>query len=186
MTHGNVLRIGGSLVLLIFAIIFFIAGTRLILFDVTPSANCSGHATAKVPKFCTDEQWLRRFTIGSGYTMETIALLLGMAFVAVNIRVCLKLNHGRLPRELQATPNTVPAPRDSHFVSREVTTDAHCSELTSSTAYSVLDGPPDYETACRELQLGPNDGSIIYQPPSTNPPSLETPNSSNASPWRHK
>ncbi|KAL5961091.1 hypothetical protein TSMEX_011187 [Taenia solium] len=181
---GNILLIGGLLVLLIFSAIFFIAGAKLILFDVTPSANCSRLMTVGP---CENEQWMKRFTIGSGYTMAGIALLLGMAFVATSVRLCLKLNHGRLPRELQTTPDTIPAPRDAHSAPRGGATETQHDESTNaSTADLVVDELPDYETACREAQTTPNDDSMVYQPPSTDPPPLETPAPNNASWQRHR
>lgn len=72
--------------------------------------------------------------------MESIALLLGMAFVAVNVRACLKLNHGRLPRELQATPDSISAPRGVHLEPREGTAETQQSELVPNqfTTYQVL------------------------------------------------
>ncbi|KAH9279479.1 hypothetical protein ECG_08038 [Echinococcus granulosus] len=166
----NVLRIGGSLVILLFSAIFFIAGTKLILTDVVPSANCSGDAAAngnvQLVKSCQDEQWGKRLMVASGYTMEGVALLLGMTFIAINVYVCINLTHGRLPRELQATPDILPEPHGPY----------------SSAENSAVSGPPDYETACREPQPIPNDDMIAYQPPSTSPPPLATLTSNNTPP----
>nr|CDS24740.1 hypothetical protein EgrG_001103700 [Echinococcus granulosus] len=104
--------------------------------------------------------------VASGYTMEGVALLLGMTFIAINVYVCINLTHGRLPRELQATPDILPEPHGPY----------------SSAENSAVSGPPDYETACREPQPIPNDDMIAYQPPSTSPPPLATLTSNNTPP----
>ncbi|VDK40694.1 unnamed protein product [Taenia asiatica] len=188
---GNIPLIGSLVFLLIFSAILFIAGAKFILFGAKPSANCSHHASTSRQLTtvgpCENEQWMQRFAVGSGYTMASIALLLGMAFVAISVRLCLKLNHGRLPRELQTTPDTIPAPHDAHSAPREDATETQCDESTNaSTANSMADAPPDYETACREAQTTPNDDSMVYQPPSTDPPPLETPTPNNASLQRYR
>ncbi|CDS43291.1 hypothetical transcript [Echinococcus multilocularis] len=135
-----------------------------------PSANHSGNAAAngnaQLIKSCQDEQWRKRLMVASGYTMEGVALQLGMTFIAINVYVCINLTHGRLPGELQATPDILPKPHDPY----------------SSAENSAVSGPPDYETACREPQLIPNDDMIVYQPPSTSPPPLATLTSNNTPP----